>query len=162
MSAADDSIRNARELLVSGSEGSLTLTPPLCLIALAAHDWLAAENERLTRELDEIRRWFTQKPWAEPLDPRDFGGRPYSERERQIGYGTYRDPRFLPAALAGGVGDTAASNLDALIERAAIEPIGVDISDYSDDFCIGFLAGQKNVLEEIAAGRLVLRGDTAA
>lgn len=45
---------------------------------------------------------------------------------------------------------------DALIRRAGIEPIGTDISDFSDDFCTGFLAGQKSILEEIAAGRLSL------
>lgn len=35
-----------------------------------------------------------------------------------------------------------------LLTRAAREPLGVDISDYSDEFCAGFLAGQVNALEE--------------
>lgn len=37
-----------------------------------------------------------------------------------------------------------------MYERADREPIGVDISDYGDEFCEGFLRGQANVLEEIA------------
>jgi hypothetical protein len=45
---------------------------------------------------------------------------------------------------------------DALHERAKREPINVDISDFSDEWCLGFRAGQCNVLEEIEAGRLTL------
>lgn len=41
------------------------------------------------------------------------------------------------------------SRPDDLLERAAKEPIGVDISDYSDEFCEGFLRGQRSILEEI-------------
>lgn len=48
------------------------------------------------------------------------------------------------------------SDWDKLINRAQSEPIGVDISDFSDEWCLGFRAGQVNVLEEIAAGRLAL------
>lgn len=33
--------------------------------------------------------------------------------------------------------------------RAKTDPIGVDISDYSDEYCEGFLAGQVSVLEEV-------------
>lgn len=36
-------------------------------------------------------------------------------------------------------------------ERAARESLGVDISDYSDEFCAGFLAGQVNVFDFLAA-----------
>jgi hypothetical protein len=46
--------------------------------------------------------------------------------------------------------------LAELLIRAAREPIGVDISDYSDEFCAGFLAGQTHILEEIEAGRLLI------
>lgn len=45
---------------------------------------------------------------------------------------------------------------DAVLLRAGAEPIGVDLSDFSDDFLRGFLAGQCSVLEEVAAGRLTL------
>lgn len=45
---------------------------------------------------------------------------------------------------------------EALLARAAIEPINVDVSDYSDEFVAGFLAGQRSVLEEVLAGRLRL------
>ena len=55
----------------------------------------AAETENA-----RIVRWFMEKPWSQPLDARDFGGHPYSDDERAIGYGTYRDPRFLPPSLA--------------------------------------------------------------
>jgi hypothetical protein len=34
--------------------------------------------------------------------------------------------------------------------RAAREPLGVDISDYSDEWCAGFLAGQVNALDHVA------------
>lgn len=44
----------------------------------------------------------------------------------------------------------------ALLLRAEEEPLNVDISSYSDEFCAGFLAGQVNVIEEIEAGRLKL------
>ena len=37
-----------------------------------------------------------------------------------------------------------------LRERAAKEPLNVDISDYSDEFCAGFLAGQENALDVLA------------
>lgn len=36
-----------------------------------------------------------------------------------------------------------------LRERAEREPLGVDISDYSDEFCAGFLAGQVNTLDAL-------------
>lgn len=36
-----------------------------------------------------------------------------------------------------------------LRSRAAREPLGVDISGYSDEYCAGFLAGQVNALEEL-------------
>lgn len=45
---------------------------------------------------------------------------------------------------------------DAVLLRAEREPIGVDLSDFSDDVVRGFLAGQCSVLEEVAAGRLTL------
>lgn len=35
-----------------------------------------------------------------------------------------------------------------LLARAAREPLGVDISDHSDEWCDGFLKGQVNALEE--------------
>lgn len=37
-----------------------------------------------------------------------------------------------------------------LIKIAAREPIGVDVSDYSDEFVEGFLAGQESVLLELS------------
>ena len=43
---------------------------------------------------------------------------------------------------------------DELLHVAETEPLNVDISDFSDDFVAGFLAGQRNALEEAAAGRL--------
>lgn len=36
-----------------------------------------------------------------------------------------------------------------LIARARREPIGVDVSDWSDEWVQGFLAGQASILEEI-------------
>jgi len=45
---------------------------------------------------------------------------------------------------------------DSLLHRAETEPIGCDISDFSDEWCEGFLAGQRSVLEEVASGRLIL------
>lgn len=44
----------------------------------------------------------------------------------------------------------------ALRLRAETEPIGLDISDCSDEWCDGFLAGQVSILEEIEWGRLEL------
>lgn len=44
-----------------------------------------------------------------------------------------------------------AEALDALHKQAKKEPLGVDISDYSDEFCIGYLAGQENALHHAAA-----------
>lgn len=37
----------------------------------------------------------------------------------------------------------------ALRKRSDSEPLFVDISDYSDEFCAGFLAGQSNALDAI-------------
>lgn len=37
-----------------------------------------------------------------------------------------------------------------LAERAQREPLGVDISDYGDEWCAGFLAGQINALLYVA------------
>jgi len=56
--------------------------------------------EAAEAEIELVVEWFVQKPWSELPDPGDFGGHPYSENERAIGYGTYRDPRFLPPSLA--------------------------------------------------------------
>lgn len=44
----------------------------------------------------------------------------------------------------------------SLLARAATQPINIDISSFSDEWCGGFLAGQESVLEEIQAGRLEL------
>lgn len=35
---------------------------------------------------------------------------------------------------------------DELEDRAAREPLGADISDMSDEWCEGFLAGQANAI----------------
>jgi len=37
-----------------------------------------------------------------------------------------------------------------LRERAKREPLDVDISDYSDEWCAGFLAGQVNAIDCVA------------
>jgi hypothetical protein len=42
------------------------------------------------------------------------------------------------------------NRLEEFLQRAAKEPIGVDISDFGDEWCAGFLRGQVNVLEELA------------
>jgi hypothetical protein len=42
---------------------------------------------------------------------------------------------------------------DDLASRAAKEPLGVDISDYSDEFCAGFLKGQENAFDALAGDR---------
>lgn len=42
--------------------------------------------------------------------------------------------------------------LAELRDRAGREPLAVDISDYSDEWCAGFLAGQENALDEALAG----------
>jgi hypothetical protein len=36
-----------------------------------------------------------------------------------------------------------------LIARARREPVGVDLSDFSDTYVEGFLAGQASILEEL-------------
>lgn len=36
-----------------------------------------------------------------------------------------------------------------LREQAEKEPLGVDISDFSDEYCAGFLAGQVNALDTV-------------
>lgn len=63
-----------------------------------------AEDAKKITELEaalrEVQQWFRQKAWEGELDPSSFGGHPYTPNERAIGYGTYRDPRFLPRALA--------------------------------------------------------------
>jgi hypothetical protein len=68
--------------------------------AYTALDALAARYDALENALREIRVWFEEEPWRGAPSPGDFGGHSYSKAERAIGYGTYRDPRFLPAALA--------------------------------------------------------------
>lgn len=45
---------------------------------------------------------------------------------------------------------------ESLLDQADREPINLDISNYSDDWCAGFLAGQVSILEEVQAGRLEL------
>jgi hypothetical protein len=42
-----------------------------------------------------------------------------------------------------------AAELEALALRGAREPIGCDVSGYSDEFAAGFLAGQANALEAL-------------
>jgi hypothetical protein len=39
-----------------------------------------------------------------------------------------------------------------LRQRAKKEPLGVDLSDSSDEFVNGFLAGQVNMLDWLASG----------
>ena len=73
--------------------------------ALAALDSLAADLARTREALAAVRRWYEEEPWKGSPDPGSFGGHPYSDNERAIGYGSYRDPRFLPAALRAGEGE---------------------------------------------------------
>lgn len=42
------------------------------------------------------------------------------------------------------------------LHLAETTPIGIDISDYSEEWADGFLAGQRSILEEIQAGRFTL------
>lgn len=42
-----------------------------------------------------------------------------------------------------------ADHVHELVQLAAQKPIGVDVSDYSDEFVQGFLAGQQSVLLEV-------------
>lgn len=61
---------------------------------------LEEQLETLQREADEVVRWFNGKRWeGHDFDRSSFGGHDYTANERAIGYGTYRDPRFLPALL---------------------------------------------------------------
>lgn len=58
--------------------------------------------------------------------------------------------------MTGSGGRANEAEWDALILRAETEPIGIDLSDFADMFCNGFLAGQQSILEEIRYGRLDL------
>lgn len=42
-----------------------------------------------------------------------------------------------------------ADSVSEFIQKARREPIGVDVSDYGDEWVQGFLAGQASILEEI-------------
>lgn len=68
--------------------------------------------------------------------------------------------RNCPVHGQGEAGDGRAVSVEAgwaaLLHRAETEPINLDISDYGDEWCEGFLAGQCSVLEEVEAGRLAL------
>lgn len=44
---------------------------------------------------------------------------------------------------------TGPTELEVLTRRAGKEPIGCDVSDYSDEFVEGFLAGQQNALQAL-------------
>lgn len=44
------------------------------------------------------------------------------------------------------------SGFDEWRDRVNREPIGVDISDYGDEWCDGFLGGQANLLRELERG----------
>src|SRR4051812_39371844 len=60
-----------------------------------------------------------------------------------------------PAAIDdGGTVIAQGSSLLEFLHRLETEPQGVDISDYSDEFCEGFLAGQRHIVEEIVAERV--------
>lgn len=58
--------------------------------------------ERAEAALRDVKLWFDTRPWEGTPDGSSHGGgtRGYSDNERKLGYGTYRDPRHLPAALA--------------------------------------------------------------
>jgi hypothetical protein len=60
-----------------------------------------AEADRLREELRQVKTWYRMAAWEGSPDPGLRGGGPYTPNERARGYGTFRDPRFLPAALAG-------------------------------------------------------------
>lgn len=56
------------------------------------------------------------------------------------------------------IGETIQAKLDAKAEKffrlrrtASTQPLGVDISDYSDEWCAGFLAGQSNAFDQLEA-----------
>jgi hypothetical protein len=57
--------------------------------------------------------------------------------------------------------DVAADEIDRLREgverlraRAEREPLDVDVSDYGDEWCLGFLAGQCNALDVVLAAQV--------
>lgn len=75
-------------------------------------------------QLAEVQRWFVQQPWRGDPDPGSFGGHGYSDNERKIGYGTWRDPRFLPTALLpealAGVGEARPVELDPTLANSGL------------------------------------------
>ena len=44
---------------------------------------------------------------------------------------------------------TSTAELEVLARRASTEPIGCDVSDYSDEWVEGFLFGQVNALQAL-------------
>ncbi len=46
-----------------------------------------------------------------------------------------------------------AARVRQLRKTAESEPLGVDISDYGDDWCAGFLRGQANALDQVIHGQ---------
>lgn len=56
--------------------------------------------------------------------------------------------QLCPVHRLAGI-ELALQSIHAFYRRARREPIGVDISDFGDEFCEGFLRGQVNVLEEL-------------
>jgi hypothetical protein len=50
---------------------------------------------------------------------------------------------------------SASEKLKALGDRAARDPLKVDVSDYSDIYVLGFLAGQANARDAFALPQIV-------
>ncbi len=66
-----------------------------------------------------------------------------TERERDVANDALIETKHQLAKLHALV--------EAQLERAGSEPLGIDISDYSDEFCSGFLCGQDNALRQFIA-----------
>ncbi len=106
--------------------------------------------------------------WAKELNEMPHHSRcssriPSGENPRSVGpCDCYRStrPEYARAreivALAAEVARLH-HTLAQLRERAEKEPLEVDVSDYSDEWCAGFLAGQTNALD-LAAQTLDQRG----
>jgi len=65
-----------------------------------------------------------------------------------------RDAQRARADAAEAENARLKENLTDQLARSETEPLNVDISDYGDEWCDGFLAGQRNALEELQRAAL--------
>lgn len=103
--------------------------------------------------LDEIKAAL-ERSWPEAATALERAQEQVDKAEREAV--TWQRMRNRHVAEAEARAESLERRAEQLHDRASREPLDLDISDFSDEYCAGFLAGQEHALGELLMGDAAL------